>query len=145
LNLISRKQIGEFTLQQISKKHYRVIYTGQANNAIPMTGAAVTKDFDIEFTFVLERLHLNHSTSTITTASQDEINLILSRPHVHGLPTFEDIFFRKEEITVSKYILSFEDLNSEGGLIFEPSTIRLSLLSTSADLIVPIFYLKRLD
>lgn len=145
MNVISRKQVGDFLLEQISKKHYRLIYTARDNGALLMSGSAVEANFDIEFTFVLERLHLNHRTSTITTLSNDEMDLILSRPKVHGLPHFEDIFWRKEGIISSPYILSFEDLNSEGGLVFEASTIRLSVLSTSTDLVIPIFYIKRLD
>jgi len=145
LKILSRKQIGEFTLEQYSKKHYRLIYTGKANRAIIMTGLAVTKDFDIEFAFVLKRLHLNHHTSTLKTYSTDEVILVLSRPQVHGVDGFDDPFFRKSDLTKSKIIVSWEDLGDEGGLVFEPSTIRLSLNSTNTDLIQPIFYIKRLD
>jgi len=145
VKIISRKQVGEFTLEQYSKKQYRLIYTGKANRAISMTGSAVTKDFDVEFAFALKRLHLNHHTSTLKTYSTDELILVLSRPQVHNVDGFDDPFYRKSDITVSKIIVSWEDLGDEGGLVFEPSTIRISLNSTNTDLVQPIFYIKRLD
>jgi len=110
-----------------------------------MTGGAVTKDFDIEFTFALKRLHLTHHSSTFKTLSTDEIILVLSRPQVHGVDGFIDDFYAKSDLNKSKIIVSWEDLGDEGGLVFEASTIRLSLNSTSGDTIQPIFYLKRLD
>jgi len=145
LKILSRKQIGDFTLEQVSKKHYRVIYTATENHDIAMTGAAVTKDFDIDFTFVLKRLHLTHHTSTFKTLSTDAMTLILSRPAVHGVDGFIDDFYKKGDLITSKVIVSWEDLGDEGGMVFEASTIRISLNSTSGDTIQPIFYLKRLE
>ena len=145
LKVINRKQIGDFLLEQISKKWYRIIYTERPDHDILMTGSAVTKDFDIDFTFVFARLHLTHHSATFKTLSTDEIILILNRPMVHGVDGFIDDFYKKADIVDSKAIISFEDLNAEGGLVFEASTIRISLNSTSTDRIQPIFYIKRLD
>jgi len=145
LNLISRKQIGDFTLEQISKKHYRIIYTATVNHDIAMTGAAVTKDFDIDFTFVLKRIHLTHHSSTFKTLSTDEMIIIVSRPQVHDVDGMLETVYRKSDLTVPKVMISFEDLGDEGGMVFEPSTLRLSLNSTSGDTIQPIIYIKRLD
>jgi len=146
VKIISEKHIGNFLLQQISKKWYRIIYAKTANKNMTMAGAgtAVTEDIPIPFTFVLARLHLTHHSSTFKTLSTDEIILILNRPQVHGVDGFIDDFYKKADIIDSKAIISFEDLNSEGGLVFESSTIRLSLESTLNDTIQPIFYIKEL-
>jgi len=147
LKLISQTQIGDFTLQQISKKHYRIIYTEKSNNAIVMTGSDVTKTIPIDFTFVLKRIHLNHFTSTLGTASPDKVKITLRRPKVHGVDKFVDDFYIKDYIYADngRIIISFEDIGDEGGLIFEASDIDLILDSTSTDLIQPIIYIKRLD
>ena len=129
----------------MSKKHYRIIYTARPNHDILMTGSAVEKDFDIDFTFVLKRIHLTHHSATFKTLSTDEITLILSRPQVHGVDGAIETIYRKSDLTVSKVMISFEDLGDEGGMVFEPSTLRLSLKSTNTDTIQPIIYIKRLD
>lgn len=147
MKIISEKHVGNFLMQQISKKWYRIVYDKTAKRNMTMAGAgtAVTEDMPIPFTFVLARLHLIHHSSTFKTLSTDEIILILNRPQVHGVDGFIDDFFKRSDITKSKYILSFEDVGSEGGLVFEASTICLSLESTLNDTIQPIFYIKRLD
>jgi len=147
LNVISQKQIGHFTLQQISKKHYRIIYTEKANNAILMTGAAVTKAIKIDFTFVLKSIKLNHFTSTLGTASSDNLAITLRRPKVHGVDKFVDDFYDKDYLnpTNGRITISFEDIGDEGGLIFESSIIDLILNTTDTDLVQPIIYIKRLD
>jgi len=145
MQILSRKQLGDWLLEQISKKQYRLIYTAKENKAMSMTGSAVTSDFDIEFTFALKRIHLNHWTSTIGTASNDALHLVLTRPVVHGVPHFVDEFYEKRSIFDSSFIISFEDLGDEGGMVFESSVIRVSLDTTSTDLVQPIIYIKRLD
>jgi len=147
LNILSRKSLGDFELQQFSKKHYRIIYKGKANRAIPMTGSDVTSTIPIDFTFVFKSIVLNHFTSSLGTASTDELQVTLRRVDVHGLDRFVDDFWKKTDLDPAngRIRVSFEDIGDEGGIVFEASTLQVILNSTTTDLVIPAIYIKRLD
>jgi len=112
-----------------------------------MSGSDVTISVPIDFTFVFKRIVLNHFTSTIGTASTDDLAVTLRRVQIHGVDYFVDDFFKKTDLdpTNGRINISFEDIGDEGGEVFEGSTLQVILKSTSTDLVIPIIYIKRLD
>lgn len=138
---------GDYEAWQISARWYKLIYIKTVAHAVIMTGSDVTTVIRVPFTFVLNRIHLYHMTSTPGTASKDATTLTLRRPQggISNIDYFIDDFYKMADITDSKFIITFEDLNPEGGMVMEASTVQVILNSTSTDLIQPIIYLKRLD
>jgi len=138
---------GDYEVYQISARWYKLLYVKTPDKAVIMTGADVKTELPVPFTFVLNRIHLHHFTSTLGTESTDEIILTLRRPKggILSINPFIDDFYKKADINDAKAIVSFHDFNPEGGIVYEASTIQIILNSTSTDLIQPIVYLKRLD
>jgi hypothetical protein len=135
--------IDKFRFKRITPKcnHY-VIYpdpTAYTNNAVTMTGAAVTKSFNIPSAHRINKVVLCHLSALYALSTDALIYELTCKQGLHNfLPKFEDtLLARTTGAGVSKVIEVFGEAYE-----YEQRTWTLSLNTTATDLVIPLIYVQ---
>lgn len=126
--------------RRYGEDNYRIFIDQKNNNRIAMTGSDVTTKLNIPFPHQWLRVYLFHTTSSPPTASTDALYVLISRPLEEPLTYFEDYLWRKYDITVGRYTISFPDTFK-----YDRGTYDVILNTTSGEYVYPMIKVRRLS
>ena len=108
-----------------------------ANNAIAMTGADVTKQIRIPFAHRVNKIVLVHLSAALAL-SADALNIDFGSSNGSDyVQKLKDSIWTETASTISKFTEVFGD-----GYEYEARTWTLTLNSTATDLIIPVIYVQ---
>ena len=127
---------------QIAQRYYRLEYIGTQDKGILMTGADVTVKFNVPFTFMLDRVEINHL-STTDVASVDEVEATFKREtgDILDVPLAKNQYWIKKQLNASNMIIDFTDKK----MVFESGTHTYVFNTTSTDKLIVLIYIERLN
>ena len=107
-----------------------------------MTGADVTVKFNVPFTFMLDRVEINHL-STSDVASVDEVEATFKREtgDILDVPLAKNQYWVKKQLNASNMIIDFTDKK----MVFESGTHTYVFNTTSTDKLIVLIYIERLN
>jgi len=131
---------GVWTMARIGKTNIYIIRVTAAPGTIAMTGNAVITQLTIPFPHRWVRIHFYHMTA-VYAASVDALAIILRRTAGTLTPVrFSEDVFNGAAIVASRITEVFGE-----AFEYEAGTYDLSLNTTNTDLVLPLFYVQKLE